>query len=50
MKRYEVRVVVNEGRDEFWEELTNGNSTGADEMQQMVSNALEVTLVKYENK
>ena len=39
MKRYTVRVVIEEGSDEFWESLRSG--TGCDEVVTMVRDALQ---------
>ena len=53
MKRYTVRVVIEEGSDEFWESLEG--KTGCDEVVGMIRDALKdaqlcectVTLAKF---
>jgi hypothetical protein len=56
MKKYTITVVVNEGSDEFWEELEEANKTGCDEVVQMVKDALndhfieaEVSLTRFDD-
>ena len=39
MKRYTVRVVIEEGSDEFWESI--GDGTGCDEVVSMAKDALK---------
>ena len=53
MKRYEIKVVIEEGSDEFWEGI--GDKTGADEVLDVVREALapfdaKVKITKFEDK
>ena len=56
MKRYEFKVVIEEGNDEYWESLED--KTGCDEITEIVLEAIqdsfggggEVTLVQYSNE
>lgn len=41
MKRYIFEVVIDEGNDEFWEELTENQVTGCDEVSDMLKTGLE---------
>jgi len=56
MKRYTIEVVFDEGSDEFWEEITADNNSGADALLQVVREELQnyfpesVRLVKFEDK
>jgi hypothetical protein len=57
MKRYTFELVVTEGSDEGWEEITENGKTGCDEVLEMVKNELynigldvDIKLVKYEDK
>lgn len=54
MKRYKFEVVVDEGSDEFWEELEQGNKTGCDEVKEALEDMLlnqgwdvQIKLVQY---
>jgi len=61
MRKYTLTVEILEGSDEFWEELRDTGSTGADDITSMVRDALvvhgfdaygtdaKVTLTKYED-
>lgn len=55
MKRFEFKVVIEEGNDEFWEGL--GDSPGVNEVMMIVKENVEATfpeanvkLVKFEDK
>ena len=55
MKRFEFKVVIEEGNDEFWEGL--GDSPGVNEVMMVVKESVEATfpeanvkLVKFEDK
>lgn len=53
MKRYELKVVVREGYDEFWEKATDsGEKSGVDDVLEAIRAELEnweceVTVVAY---
>ena len=54
-RRYKFEVIVDEGSDEFWEELEGKGITGCDDVQteiEMSLSALDptVTLVEYRNE
>lgn len=58
MKVFTFKVVVQEGSDEFWEELAEKNKTGADEVTAILKDTLayesiglecEVSLLKFED-
>ena len=56
MKKYTFEIVIEEGNDEFWEELVNDNKTGCDEILTDLNQILNQTgynntvkLLKYEN-
>ncbi len=55
MKRYTIQVTIEEGSDEFWEEVTADGKTGCDELleairQELFNWSAEVKLVNYEDK
>lgn len=58
MKVYTLKVVIEEGNDEWWEEFTKDDKTGTDEVLEVIRNLLldsgwvnsTVTLEKYEDK
>lgn len=59
MKRYTLEVIIDEGYDEWWEEISNNNLSGCDEIRKAVRDALfdvgfqtncKVNLVKYESE
>lgn len=57
MKRYTFELIVTEGNDEGWEEMTKDGKTGCDEVLEMVKNELynigldvDIKLTKYEDK
>ncbi len=56
MKRYVIEIVINEGSDEFFDELARNSNTGCDDIVKVVEDALgqygldeNVKLVKYTN-
>lgn len=60
MKKYTLEIVIEEGSDEFWEELIAKNKTGCEEIQDCLINMLydhgfiigqntKLTLKKFEN-
>ena len=61
MKTYTLEVVINEGNDEFWENINGKQSSGCDEVLHLLKRALSdygwldgdectVRLVKFEHK
>ena len=58
MKVYKIEIIINEGSDEWWEEITEDGKTGCDEVLQFVRNELaetglvdiEVKLTSFEDK
>jgi hypothetical protein len=58
MKTFKIEVVINEGSDEYWEELRKDGKTGCDEVTQAVREAVdgafpvdaEVRLIDYKDK
>ena len=40
MKTYTYTVVIEEGRDEFWEEITAGGKSGCDELRAEIQDAI----------
>jgi len=40
MKVYTLKVVIKEGYDEWWEEITKNNKSGSDEVRKAVDDAL----------
>lgn len=54
-RRYKFEVIVEEGCDEFWEDLSERNVVGCDDVQAEVEMSLSalsptVTLVEYRNE
>lgn len=54
MKRYKFEIIIEEGNDEFWEEISD--KTGCDEVTDILKDLLNeggweptVTLVEYTN-
>jgi len=41
MKIYTYTVVIEEGRDEFWELITAGGNSGCDEIRTEIQDALQ---------
>jgi len=55
MKKYTFEVIINEQSDEFFEEITEGNKSGCDEVLKVLKEELqnydvEVRLTGYEDK
>jgi hypothetical protein len=58
MKTFKIEVIINEGSDEYWEELRKDGKTGCDEVTQVVKEAVtdvfpvdaEVRLIDYKDK
>jgi hypothetical protein len=58
MKRYVFQIIVEEGNDEFWEDLETRGITGCEDLRDMILDSLggtglceaEVKLVEYTNK
>jgi hypothetical protein len=58
MKTFKIEVIINEGSDEYWEELRSNNKTGCDEVTQVVKESIldvfpvdtEVRLIDYKDK
>jgi hypothetical protein len=40
MKTYTFELVIKEGNDEFWEEISNKNVSGCEEVEDLVADAL----------
>lgn len=56
MKVYTIKVVIEEGNDEFWEELERNKKSGCDEIRQSIEELVlanwfnaTVTLEKFED-
>lgn len=57
MKIYTFEVVIREGTEDFWDELREQNSTGADDVRQQLEDLIEqvgffdadVKLLRYED-
>lgn len=59
MRRYTFKLVINEGSDEFWDDIRNRQLTGCEEVKELIDEALfavgldidncSITLEKYEN-
>lgn len=41
MKKYTFQVVIEEGSDEFWDEINNKGITGCDQVLELVEDALD---------
>lgn len=41
MKKYTFQVVIEEGSDEFWEEIYNKGITGCDQVKELVEDFLD---------
>ena len=57
MKRYVFEIVVEEGNDEFWEDITSRGVTGCDEVISEVANTFDlagwephIKLIRFEDK
>lgn len=52
MKKYKIEVIIEEGMDEFWEEINRDNKTGCDDVLEIISRELfpwteKVKLIEY---
>lgn len=56
MKKYTIEIVIEEGSDEFWEEITARGKTGCDELLKAIGEEIQnyfpesITMKKYEEK
>lgn len=56
MKTYTIEIVINEGSDEFWENICTDDKTGCDEVLEAIKVEVQdyspesVTLKKFEDK
>jgi hypothetical protein len=56
MKTYKIEIVIKEGSDEFWEEITEDGKTGVDEVIHQLKSDLyawtgvEIKLVSFTDK
>lgn len=56
MKKYTIEIVINEGNDEFWEDLTKDGATGCDELLDNIKEDLQnyfpesIRITKFEDK
>ena len=56
MKRYTIEIVIEEGSDEFWEDICADGKTGCDELLKAIREEVQnyfpesVTITKFENK
>ena len=56
MKKYTLELVVNEGNDEFWEQIADNGKTGCDEILDAITEQLgnwpeiEIKMIKFEDK
>lgn len=57
MKRYTFEITVDEGNNEFWEEILEHGKTGCDEILEQLAGAIaeygfepSIKLVKFEDK
>jgi hypothetical protein len=57
MKKYVFEVIIEEGNDEFWEDITSRGVTGCDEVAEIVANTFSgegwepyIKLIRFEDK
>ena len=55
MKTYKFEITINEGCDEFWEEITQDGKSGCDEIldvirEEMQNYDIQVRLIGYEDR
>lgn len=50
MKEYVIQLIIREGYDEFWEELTANNKSGCDEILQEVKDCFAGTGLDFDMK
>ena len=50
MKRYQLLIDIEEGSDEFWEELERNGTTGCDEITDEIKEALRNHGLDYQVK
>ena len=43
MKQYKFEIIIDEGNDEFWEELQESGTTGCNEVMEMIRESFRDT-------
>ena len=57
MKRYILEVIIDEGSDEYWEEITKNKQSGCDDIRKAIHDSVwdagfqdaKVNLIKFED-